>query len=87
MTEGGSIEIESGVSLFTGQGFCQISLDGKPIGQLDPEQVRTMALHWLSAADAAESDAAVFAELKIIGIEPEQAGRFIQSLRHRREHP
>lgn len=84
---GGSIEIESGVSAFTGKGFCQVRIDGKPVGQLDPEQVRTMALHWLSAADAAESDAAVFAELKIIGIDEQHAGRFIAALRHRRENP
>lgn len=84
MTEGGYIEIESGVSLFTGQGFCQIRLDGKPIGQLDPVKVREMALHWLAAADAAESDAAVYAELQEIGIPAPKAGAFIQALRDRR---
>lgn len=81
---GGSIEIESGVSPFTGKGFCQIRVDGKPVGQLDPEQVRTMALHWLAAADAAESDAAVFAEMKTLGLEDKTIGGFISALRERR---
>ena len=85
MSEGGHIEIKSGISLFDGKGFCQVVLDGKPIGQLTPAGVRTMALNWLAAADAAESDSAVFAELQAIGIEQQQAASFIQSLRARRD--
>lgn len=82
---GGIILIESGVSAFTGKGFCTISVDGKPIGQLDPEQVREMALHWLAAADAAESDAAVMAEMiETVGLDTESAARFIYALRKRR---
>ena len=83
MTEGGDILIESGVSAFTGEGFCRISVDGKAVGQLDPAEVRTMALHWLAAADAAESDAAVFAEMKTVTDEKTAAG-FLQALRDRR---
>lgn len=84
MPDGGNIAIESGVSAFTGKGFCVVSVDGKTIGQLEPQEVRTMALHWLTAADAAESDAAVLAELRAIGIEDAQAAGFISALRKRR---
>lgn len=83
--ESGYIEIESGVSLFTGEGFCRVSMDGTPVGQLSPAEVREMALHWLAAADAAESDAAVLAELRDIGIEEQQRLGFLYALRKRRQ--
>lgn len=82
------ISVTSGVSLFTREGFCRIELDHKPIGQLTPQEVREMALGWLAAADAAESDAAVFAELtdpKGLNLSDEMAGGFIQALRARRD--
>ena len=79
-----SIDVTSGVSMFDGKPFCMISLDGKPIGQLDPEEVRTMAMNWLAAAEAAESDAVVVAELRGIGLEDNAVGAFLQALRSRR---
>lgn len=81
-----TITVESGVSLFTKQGFCILSVNGERVGQLDPSQVRDMAMGWLAAADAAESDAAVFAELTEYMELPEHtAAAFVQSLRARRE--
>lgn len=83
-----SINITSGVSIFTGKGFCTIEVDGKKIGQLDPAEVRTMALHWIEAAEAAEMDAMVLAEMtdpEGLNLSREIAGQFIQSLRRRRD--
>lgn len=85
------INIESGVSLFTRQGFCMVTAtaeDGSELrGQLDPEDVRTMAMHFLSAAEAAEHDAAVFAELEEMGLEDDVKAAFIASLRKHRKEP
>lgn len=85
------VHIESGVSAFTGKGFCAVHAigeDGQPIagGQLTPEQVRTMALGWLGAAEAAEHDAAVVAELvEQVGLSQQEAAAFLHGLRKRRE--
>ena len=79
------INIESGVSMFTGEGFCTIAVNHKRIGQLTPQEVRTMALHWLEAAEAACSDAAVYAQLRKTGLDANTAGAFIQSLRDHRD--
>jgi hypothetical protein len=84
------IDIESGVSAFTGKGFCQVRATGADgellVGQLSPAEVRTMALHWLGAAEAAEHDAIVHAELvETLGVEHDVAVAFIGSLRKRRE--
>lgn len=81
------IEVISGVSLFTRKPFCTIVIDGKPSGQMDPNEVRTMALGWLEAAEAAEMDAMVMAEMTDengLGLPIEVAGEFIKSLRNRR---
>jgi hypothetical protein len=83
-----SINITSGVSLFTKKGFCTIEVDGKPVGQLDPAEVRTMALHWLEAAEAAEMDAIVIAEMmdpEGLNLPMETAGQFVKALRRRRD--
>lgn len=56
------IDIESGVSAFDGLPFCLIRANGARatlVGQLRPTELRGMALTWLEAAEAAESDAAL----------------------------
>lgn len=85
------IEVTSGVSAFTGEAFCSIVVrdggcHGKVLGsgQDSPAGIRAVALSWLEAAEAAESDAVVFAELKAIGLDEVAAGLFIASLRKRR---
>jgi len=83
------VAIQSGVSAMTGKGFCLIAAeltDGTTItGQLDPDEVRTLALGWLGAAEAAEHDAAVAAELtESFGIASELVAGFIVALRERR---
>lgn len=82
--------ISSGVSAFTGKPFClveAVSTSGdRWTGQLSPKEVRTMALHWLEAAEAAEHDAAVRAELvEELGLGDHAAAAFIAALRERRE--
>lgn len=75
------IDIYSGVSVTAREGFCRIEAtldDGTcPTGQLSPDEVRQMALGWLQAAEAAEHDAAVLAELtETLGVTLEVAGHF-----------
>lgn len=84
------IDIEAGVSAFTGKGFCRVEATGSDgyrlTGQLSPAEVRATALHWLEAAEAAEHDAMVRAELvEGMQLEEEVAAAFIASLRNRRE--
>ena len=84
------LNIESGISATTGEGFCLVAAvtsDGRAIaGQLDPEEVRQLALGWLSAAEAADHDAAVMAELiENVGLDLNQAAGFIAALRERRK--
>lgn len=90
MIELGTIGLVSGVSVFTGKGFVRVAVldqDNKQVavGQMSPEEVRTMALGWLGAAEAAESDAAVFAELKGIGLDDTACAGFLAALRERRD--
>lgn len=84
VTNDRTITIISGVSLFDGRGYCEVSIGGKSIGQLEPVEVREMAMAWLGAADAAESDAAVVAQLR--GMEIDEAGvsQFLLGLRELR---
>lgn len=89
MSELAHVDIESGVSLFTGEGFCTVTAaaaddDTVLRGQLTPAEVRDMALAWLTAAEAAEHDAAVFAELGSLGLDDEVRAAFIRALRERR---
>ena len=85
------IEVTSGVSAFTGEAFCSIVVrdggcHGKVLGsgQDNPAGIRAMALSWLEAAEAAESDAVVFAELKALGLDEAAAGCVIAGMRARR---
>jgi hypothetical protein len=79
------IDVYSGVNT-EGMPFCHTkatSDDGTlMLGQSTPFEVRSMALGWLHAADAAEHDAAVFNLLRSeIGVDAEAAARFIGKLR------
>lgn len=84
------IEVGSGVSLFTHEPFCTIIVDGRQAGQMSPAEVRAMALAWLEAAEAAESDALVYAVMTdpegIAGTE-EHAAVFVGEMRRRRAQP
>lgn len=57
------IAVEDGVSLFDGLPFVVVratALTGEVlVGQLRPDELRSMALDWLETAEAAESDAAL----------------------------
>lgn len=71
------------------RGFCHITAkatDGSEWrGQLDPGDVRLMALGFLGAAEASDHDAAVGNLLSIeFGLGLEETHRFIQSLRDHR---
>lgn len=82
------IDISSGVA-FDGKGFCRVdaTLDDGTVhtGDLPPAMVQQMALGWLQAAEAAEHDAAVYAELtETLGLTHNVAGHFINRLRDRR---
>lgn len=77
------IYITSGVNP-KGKPFCQVEWGTKK-AQLDPDDVRTMALNWLTSAEAAEHDAAVFNELcQGMDLDINTAGAFIFALRSHR---
>ena len=78
-----AIYITSGVNL-EGKPFCQVEWGAKK-AQIDPDDVRTMAMHWLQAAEAAEHDAAVYNELvEGMQLDRKLAAAFIYSLRGRK---
>ncbi len=85
--DGLDIEISSGLNKAL-KPFNTLFLNGKPAGQLAPDEVRAMALQWLEAAEAAEQDAMVVAEMtEGLGVDIQTAGAFVQSLRKRRSKP
>lgn len=66
--------------------FCGVWINEQQIGQLDPAAVRGLALQWLEAAETAESDALVTAELvETVGLDLPTAGQFLIALRNRRD--
>lgn len=78
-----SIEVQSGVSVFTHEPYVQLRW-GAESGQLTPAEAREHALGVLRAADAAEFDATVWAEMtETIGLEPESVVRFLAGIRER----
>ncbi|SRR5258706_11717498 len=78
-----TIYITGGVNL-KGKPFCTIEWGAKK-AQLDPDDVRQMALHWLEAAESAEHDAVVYNELcEGMGLDINAAAAFIYMLRGRR---
>ncbi len=85
--DGLNIEISSGLNKDL-KPFNTIFLNEKPAGQLSPDEVRAMALQWLEAAEAAEQDAMVVAEMtEGLGVDMQTAGAFVASLRKRRSKP
>lgn len=84
-----NIEIRSGVNE-DGIAFNTVVVttgDGRMfLGQLDPNAVRTMALGWLGAAEAAEQDSIV-ARLLVdkFGLEWAYVGGFIADMRRLRD--
>lgn len=84
------LEFASGVSAFDGSPYIQVVaiVDGAVggSGQLTPAECRAHGLAALEAAEAAEHDALVFAELvEALEVEPPAAAAFIAALRERRE--
>lgn len=83
-----SIEIRSGVNP-NGEPFntVVVALEDKRmfLGQIPPETVRSMALDWLGAAEASETDAILFRLLQNeYGLSMEAAGSFITLVRGER---
>lgn len=82
------VDVISGVNQ-AGKPFCHImasSPDAEVVleGQLTPEETRKMALQWLEAAEAAESDALVMAELREAGLDDQHCAAFLVGMRKRR---
>jgi hypothetical protein len=72
---------------FSGRPTCLLTW-GERRGQLTPDEVRALALSWLEAAEAAETDAVV---LELLEQEddftPDKRERFLQDLQRRRNLP
>jgi hypothetical protein len=82
------IDVASGVNV-KGEPFCHVAATAEDglelLGQLDPFEVRRMALGWLEAAEAAVHDAAVFRELvETLELAPSTAAVFLEGLRRHR---
>jgi len=61
-------------------------MDGKLIGQMDPEEARAHGLAMFEAAEAAEQDAFLYAwTMKTVGVGPVQAAGMLQEFRRWRE--
>jgi len=86
-TELEGIFVTSGVNE-AGVGFLTVAAHGSGgtilLGQLDPVQVRQMALDWLEAAEAAEQDAAVLRCVRKLDLPDVLAGAIITELRETR---
>jgi hypothetical protein len=54
------------------------------VGQLDPSEVRKMALAWLASAEAAEQDAAVLRCIRKLELPDDLAGAIVIELRNSR---
>jgi hypothetical protein len=82
-----SVEVRSGVSE-RGDPFCTVVAETSTrqllLGQLPPDTVRQMALDFLGAAEAAETDAIVFRLLRRVGLEDAAIGRFVADMRDER---
>lgn len=79
-----SIEVASGVSHRTGEGFVTIAF-GSESGQLTPQEAKLFALSIIEAADAAESDAAISKLLRGLGdFSPENVAMLLSELRELR---
>ena len=83
-----SIEVRSGVNE-KGEGFCTIvaeSGDGRMLlGQMPPDMIRKIALDYLGAAEAAETDAIVFRLLRDkFNLDLPIVGAFVADMRNER---
>jgi hypothetical protein len=84
-----AVEIRSGVTE-AGVGFNHVVVTTKGgrvlLGQLDPTAVRSMALQWLEAAEAAETDSIVWRLLTDrFELPPQVVGGFIAGMRDLRD--
>ncbi len=84
----GGVEVTSGVNEH-GAGFCTVHAlgpDGQPLamGQLTPDEVRTLALAWLSAAEAADQDAALLRTCRRLELPDRLAAMVVGELRDTR---
>lgn len=84
-----SIETESGISSTTRAPFCIVRATNTAgdifYGQVPPAVLREMAIGFLRTADAAESDAAIYAQFAELGMPDEAVASFITGLRERRD--
>lgn len=91
VTDLAEIHIESGVSMFTYEGFISVRALGKNgkalYGQLSAAEARAQGLAFLEAAESAEQDAAVFAATRKLGLADEVAGHIVGAIRTARSDP
>jgi len=82
-----SVDVESGVSLFTGEPFCSVTATDTTgavfAGQLTPAEVRTMAEGFIGAAEAAEQEANLLEFLTELVDDKNKAAFVLAELRRR----
>jgi hypothetical protein len=81
------IEVRSGVN-DDGEAFCTVVAKTKGgrmlLGQLEPSELRALALQWLETAEAAEQDAALLRCCRKLELPDEFAGAVMTELRNSR---
>lgn len=83
------IQLESGVSAFTGEPFCmtRVYSDGRLVasGQATPDQMRAQGQMHFEVAEAAETDSLLMALLREdVHLDEQQALLVLQKIRDRR---
>lgn len=83
------LDVASGVNR-EGQPFCMILASGEDgtrlQGEMNPDELRTLAMHWNHAAEAAEQDALLFQVLtQDSKMDEAAAAQFIVMMRDKRE--
>lgn len=82
----GSINLTSGVSLFTGEPFVQMVWVGETnSGQMTPEEMREFGTTCFRAAEAAETDAMLWQFVNDMGLPENVGARMLQDLRAMRD--
>ena len=84
-----SIDVRSGVNE-KGDGFCTLVATGGDgrmlLGQMPPDLIRKIAMDYLAAAEAAETDAIVYRLLlNKFGLPLEAVGAFVADMRDERD--
>jgi hypothetical protein len=84
MAKGGVIETQGMVTI-KGKAFVTTFVNEKPLGQMSPAEAIAMGTRCIQSAIEAERDAGMIRALQSMGIEEEDASRFLLAMRDHRD--